>query len=338
MTAMGEPPASILVYVGLDAVGDGLMKLPFLRALRTAFPAARITWMAGKGHTVYAGVLAPLVAGLVDEVLDDARVGSRASELFGRRPLPGHGFDLVIDTQRRLLTTLILRRVRHRRFISATADFRLSDARPPRGWRRPAAMVGQLLALVELACGATAEATAPLPRDPAAEHLADGLLPPGPTYVGFAPGAGGRQKCWPLRRYLELGGLQAAEGRVPVFLLGPAESAWAAEVRRVVPTAVLPLQGIDGVNPMLTIALARRLAAAVANDSGTGHMLAAADVPLISLFGPTPPEKFAPAARRLTVVRAQEWGGEAMDLIPFDAVAAALAKTLANRDIAPALL
>jgi ADP-heptose:LPS heptosyltransferase len=335
---MAGPPDSILVYVGLDAVGDGLMKLPFLRALRTAFPSAHITWMAGKGHTVYAGTLAPVVAGLVDEVLDDARLGSRLAELFGREPLGGRHFDLIIDTQRRLLTTLILRRVRHRRLISAAAGFRLSDARPPAHWRRPAAMVDQLLTLVELASGTTAETLAPLPRDGAAERLADGLLPPGPIYVGFAPGAGGRQKCWPLARYLELGGLQSAEGRVPVFFLGPAEAEWAAAVRQAMPNAVLPLQGIDNATPMLTIALARRLAAAVANDSGTGHMLAAADVPLVSLFGPTPPEKFAPAARHLTLVRAQQWGGAAMELIPFDAVAAALADALANRSATAALL
>ena len=335
---MVEPPASILVYVGLDAVGDGLMKLPFLRALRTAFPAARITWLAGKGHTVYAGTLAPVVAGLVDEVLDDAHLGSRLAELFGAKPLGGRSFDLIVDTQRRLLTTLILRRVRHRRFISAAADFRLSDARPPAGWRRPAAMIDQLMALVELASNAPAQALAPLPRDAAAERLADGLLPPGPTYVGFAPGAGGRQKCWPLSRYLELGGLQSSEGRVPVFFLGPAEAEWVAAVRQAMPNAVLPLQGVEQATPMLTIALARRLAAAVANDSGTGHMLAAADVPLVSLFGPTPPEKFAPAARRLTLVRAQQWGGEAMELIPFDAVAAALTETLANRSTTAALL
>jgi ADP-heptose:LPS heptosyltransferase len=76
---------------------------------------------------------------------------------------------------------------------------------------------------------------------------------------------------------------------------------------------------------MLTIALARRLSSAVANDSGTGHMLAAADIPLVSLFGPTPPAKFAPATPRLTVLRAQDFGGgDAMESIPVQAVAAAL--------------
>lgn len=337
---MGQDPASILVYVGLDAVGDGLMKLPFLRALRSAFPQAHITWMAGKGHTVYAGSLAPLVAGLADEVLDQAGIGSRVAELVGRRPLAGRRFDLIVDTQRRLLTSLIVRRIRHQCFVSAAAGFLLSHARPPKGWQRPAAMVGQLLALVELASGHPALADAPLPRDAECERTADGLLPPGSTYVGFAPGAGGRQKCWPLARYVELAGQQQDQGRVPVFLLGPNEAPWAAELRAALPHAVLPLQGLPAAPPALTIALGRRLAAAVANDSGTGHMLAAADTPLVSLFGPTPPDKFAPAARMLTVVRAQDFGAEAMDAIPVAAVATALDRLLAENHGAssPALL
>lgn len=333
---MSSAPASILVYVGLDAVGDGLMKLPFLRALRTAWPDARITWMAGKGHTVFAGSLAPLVAGLVDEVLDEADVGSRVAELVGRRPLPGRSFDLVIDTQRRMLTSLIVRRIRHRRFVSGAGNFILSAARPPRGWVRPASMIGQMMTLVELASGKPADAAVPLPRDPELERLADGLLPPGPTYVGYAPGAGGTHKCWPLERYLDLAMRQAGMGRVPVFLLGPNEASWSDTIRARLPQVLLPLQGLDKTPPALTIALARRLAAAVANDSGTGHMLAAADAPLVSLFGPTPPEKFAPAARRLTVVRAQDFGGDAMAAIPVEAVAGALERLLGES--APALL
>ncbi|KAF0222345.1 MAG: ADP-heptoseLPS [Rhodospirillaceae bacterium] len=313
-------PASILVYVGLDAVGDGLMKLPFLRALRAAFPAARITWLAGKGHTVYAGTLAPVVAGLVDEVLDQAGIGSRAAELFGPRPLHGRHFDLIIDTQRRLLTSLILRRVRHSRFISAAAGFWLSAARPGPGHVRPPAMVGQLMDLVALAKGGAVDAAAALTIDPATEAEATRLLPDGPIYVGLAPGAGGRQKCWPLDRFIAVGEHLTQQGRVPVFLLGPNEGDWAETIRPALPRALLPLQVADRVTPLLTIALGRRMQAAIANDSGTGHMLAAADVPLISLFGPTPAAKFAPAAQVARVIRAQDHGGDAMDRIPTQSV------------------
>lgn len=326
---MNDTPHTILVYVGLDLVGDGLMKLPVLRALRQSFPQAKITWLAGKGSSVYAGSLNPLASRLLDEIIDDAGIGSRPAELLSR-PLPGRSFDLILDTQTRLLTTLILRRIRHRRFISATAGFLFSSARP-RTRSRPAALAQQLMQLVDLAGGRLGDSM-PLVLDRETEDLADGLLPPGPVYVGFAPGAGGRHKCWPLARFLESAATVAAEGAVPVFFLGPAETDWAESVRAALPSAVLPLQGVDTPTPMLTIALGRRLAAAVANDSGTGHLLAAADVPLVSLFGPTPAEKFAPAARNLAIVRAQDWGGKAMDLIPPRAVDAALRRMLARSE------
>ncbi|RAU21049.1 ADP-heptose--LPS heptosyltransferase [Paramagnetospirillum kuznetsovii] len=316
-------PETILVYVGIDAVGDGLIKLPFVRALRAAFPAARITWMAGKGHTVFADTLAPLVEGLIDEVLDEANIGSRAAELL-RNPLPGRRFDLIIDTQRRLLTTLILKRIRHGRFISATAGFRLSDARPPEG-ERPAAMIAQMMRLLDAAQPGRDHHPAALRRDAATEALAERLLPAGPVYVGFAPGAGGKHKCWPLERFCQLAQSISA---IPVFLLGPAETDWVETIRAALPQALLPLQQAEKPTPMLTIALARRMGAAVANDSGTGHMLACADIPLVSLFGPTPPAKFAPGAARLHLIRAQDFGGDAMTAIPITAVKQVLIKCL----------
>ncbi|MFM7347692.1 MAG: glycosyltransferase family 9 protein, partial [Tagaea sp.] len=149
------------------------------------------------------------------------------------------------------------------------------------------------------------------------------LLPEGPAYVALSPGAGGRHKCWPLENYLELGRRLNAQGRVPVYLLGPGEGEWVAACRAV-PGAILPLQHAGEVSPALTIALAQRCQAAVANDSGGGHMLAAGDVPLVSLFGPTDPAKFAPAARALAILRAQDFGCDGMDAIPLDAVARAL--------------
>ncbi|KIL98473.1 ADP-heptose:LPS heptosyltransferase [Paramagnetospirillum magnetotacticum MS-1] len=319
-------PETILVYVGLDAVGDGLIKLPFLRALRAAFPTARITWMSGKGPTVFQDILAPLVTGLIDEILAFTRIGERPLELVGRRPLPDRSFDLIIDTQRRGLTTLILKRIRHRRFISATAGYLFSDGKPA-DTTRPASMIRQLMQLVEAAAGQPVDADFPLPRDPAIEAEADRLLPPGPRYLGFAPGAGGRWKCWPLDRYIALAAAQ--KDAVPVFLLGPAEAEdWAATIREALPQALLPLQDTARLTPMLTIALGRRLAAAVANDSGTGHMLGAADIPLVSLFGPTAADKFAPHTRRAAVLRAQDFGGEDMEAIPQDAVEKALALLL----------
>jgi ADP-heptose:LPS heptosyltransferase len=324
---MADQPISILVFVGLDLVGDGLMKLPFVRALRAAYLDAHITWLAGKGQTVYAGALAPLVNGLIDEVIEDAGVGNRWWELLTRRPLGHRRFDLVLDTQRRVLTTLIVKRIRHGCFISAAADWLLSDLRPPAGTPKPPAMIRQMLDLIELSTGRPARSDVPLRLDQAVEAEAEHRLPDGAVYVGLAPGAGGKHKCWPLENFIALAMRQVTAGRVPVIFLGPGERHWEDEIRDAVPAALLPLD--CQASPLLTIALGRRLAAAVANDSGTGHMMAAAEVPLVSLFGPTSPDKFAPVTPDLTVIRAQDFGSDAMESIPLIAVADTIDRLLA---------
>ena len=325
-------PETVLVYVGGDLVGDALMKLPFVRALRGAWPDAHVTWLAGVNRTAFAHELAPLVDGLIDECIENAGFESARGKILAR-PLGGRRFDLVIDTQRGVGRSMLVRRIRHRVFVSGAAGFRLSDRRPPRSWARPRGMVAQMMALLELAYGQAPPEGPPVPVDAGTAERAARSLPAGPVYVGFAPGAGGQHKRWPLDRFLDIARIEAAAGRTPVFILGPGEAGLAAEIAAAVPGAVVPEEEAGSGHirtPMLSIALAGRLAAAVANDAGSGHILAAGGVPLVSLFGPTPPEKFAPAARRLEIVRAQAFGGgDEMAAIPTEAVAAALSRLLA---------
>jgi ADP-heptose:LPS heptosyltransferase len=322
----------ILVYSGLELLGDGIMKLPFVRALRRSWPDARITWLAGKGKTVYADALRPLVRDCLDEVIEDAGIGSVARELL-HRPLPGRRFDLVLDTQRRVLTSLIVRRIASRCFVSGAAGFLLSSRKPPRAYRKPPAMVRQLFDLIEIASGVPPVADFALRLDDRWADAARHLLPAGPVYVGIAPGAGGAHKRWPLDRFLALAQAQIAAGRLPVFLLGTDEAGWQTEIADVVPSALFPLQHErmsrgGPPSPLLTIAIAQRLAAAIANDSGTGHLIAASGRPLVSLFGPTRAEKFAPCAAHLEIVDAVTFGSSAMDAIPLAAAEDALDRLL----------
>lgn len=322
----------ILVYSGLELLGDGIMKLPFVRALRRTWPEGRITWLAGKGRTVYSDTLFPLVRDCLDEVIEDAGVGSAARELL-RRPLPGRRFDLVIDTQRRVLTTLILRRISASCFVSGSAGFLLSSRRPRLPYRKPPAMLQQLFDLIEIASGTRPVPDFALRLDERWGAQAREMLPAGPVYVGVAPGAGGAHKRWPLDRFVALAQAQLAAGRVPVFLLGPDEADWLAEIRQLLPAALFPLQdeeaGGGAPSPLLAVALAQRLTAAIANDSGTGHLIAAAGCPMVSLFGPTRAEKFAPCASRLEIIEAGAFGGTAMEMIPLPAVSAAVERLLA---------
>ncbi len=76
-----------------------------------------------------------------------------------------------------------------------------------------------------------------------------------------------------------------AAGYVPAILLGPNEQKWTDQIGARLPNCLLPLPA--GTSLQLTAAVGRHLAAAIANDSGLGHLLATASVPLVSLFGPT---------------------------------------------------
>ena len=333
-----RPPSSVLVYVGFDRVGDGLLKLPFVRGLRQAFPGARITWVAGRETSVYAGVLAGPVEGLIDEVIENAGIGVSAWELVRGRPggaLAGRRFDLVIDSQRIFWTSLSLKRVPHGAFISSAARFLLSARKPPKEYAFPRTMQRQLLDLLELASGGTFPTPKTLDLDPgdAARVAARRLLPDGPAYIGFAPGSGGPPKVWTLDGFIAVAKRQAARGRTPVFVLGPKEAAWRDEIAAAVPEALFPLQA-DGVaeafgySPLLTVALAARMAGALSNDSGAAHMLAVGGAPVAILYGPTDPRKFQPMTERLVTVHARDFGGREMRLIPTAAADAALDRLL----------
>jgi ADP-heptose:LPS heptosyltransferase len=322
-----------------EVIGDGLIKLPFIASLRGAFPGATIHWCAAKGSTVYSSVLKAIVAGFIDEVIDSGVTGVAVSDLLLlSRPFGGRRFDVVIDTQTNVRRSLVVKRAISGGgglFVSPAADFRFSQRKLTAPW--PEAMVDRLQMLASMAAGRTVAAEPVKLTDPRALEAAALLLPAGPEYVGFAPGAGGVSKRWPLERFIALAEGQAGQGRTPVFFIGPDEAEMAAPVRAALPKALLPeaarsdaFSDIKG--PLLVVALASRLAAAVANDSGVGHMLAAGGAPLLSLQGVRRKAvKFHPAARRLAMLIAEDFASP-LDIaaIPLEEAARALDALIAK--------
>ena len=248
------------------------------------------------------------------------------------RPLPGREFDVIIDCQTRLRTTFVLRRIRHRSFVSAAAGYRLCSPRPEHR-DRPRAVLHHFIRLAEIASGQTLQPDFEVRLPELYREAAARALPAGRRYVGLAPGAGDRRKAWPLESFLEVASRQAAAGRIPVFLLGPDEASWRETIAARIPGALFPVGDCDSAeargSPLLTIALAERLTAAVSNECGTGHMLGTGRCPLVTLFGPTSPEKFPVlGSARWTPLVAASYGQDLAD-IPVDVVCAALDQTAA---------
>jgi ADP-heptose:LPS heptosyltransferase len=328
----GDERQRIAVLVDREGLGDALLKIPFLRAVRRAFPEHRVWWIATH-QTAMEDDLAPWVAPLIDRVVAHAGLTSPDREIIPRlRRLPP--FDLVFDTRTRFMTVLLARRhLKHRGFYACMPGFLLSDRLPPGRWARPKGIAGRVLSMVEAATGRPADWRGTFDVSGAAQRLAAERLPPGPRYVGMAPGSREARKNWPLDRYTALAAALAAKAYAPVFLTGPQEREWLATLRAAVPQALFP--EAEPVDPALgmarlefAIALGRRLDATVANDSGIGHLMAAIGTPLVSLFGPSDAERWAPFGERCIVVRAQEFGAETMESIPVDAVSNAVAQLL----------
>jgi len=315
------------VYVGVDLIGDALIKLPFARALRSAFPEHEIIWAAGDGQSAFAHELAGMTRGLIDKVLENTGTGhALAARLSDRR------INLLIDTQSRVRTTRALRRLKPDVFISRAARLLFSDVRPGFTKRRPKRLIDRLLQLVTLAAGKQVSEDAPISLPEETRQHAAELLPAGPKYVAIIPGAGGRHKIWPLDRHVVIAQNLLARGYQPVVILGPAETKIYAAIKEFLPQAKFPLQDAQlaglTLSCELTIALAERCVAGLAADCGGGHLLAAAGLPLVSLFGPTNSEKLAPRTKKLCVLTAQSWNSSDMQAIPSHAVQDALTSIL----------
>jgi ADP-heptose:LPS heptosyltransferase len=187
------------------------------------------------------------------------------------------------------------------------------------------------MALLEAAAGCAVDGSGEIALPPAVTEEARRLLPDGRRYIGMAPGATVTWRCWPLENYIGLSRWISAQGWQPVFLLGPIERTMLPILRQAVPEALIP--GCDEDKPKasveLSVALARRFSAAVGHDTGSGHLLAEAGTPLVTLFGRSNSDVWAPRPRRGVILQARDHGGPDIERIPQQAVTDALLKLLA---------
>ena len=317
---------NILVYSGGEAIGDALYKLNFIQNLRYNFPDSNITWLAGQGETEYSKTLKPIIKGLINKVIDDIKIGSKPlSEVFKASPLK-EKYDVIIDTQTVVLPTLILKKIKHTIFLSATAKWFFSDLKPTNFPIKTSSFNDRLHQFILLLKNDKMQYfKESIILEKKFLNLANQLLPIGNDYIGISPGAGDKSKIWPINKFIKLAQMQVRKKRIPVFFIGPTEITLLDLIKKEVPEAIFPeltdlaiQSGIKG--PILVIALAMNLKIAIANGSGTGHMFALSGTKLISLFSKHNPIKYAPNTKKLSIIDSKNWGGTDPNLIPISAV------------------
>jgi heptosyltransferase-2 len=109
--------------------------------------------------------------------------------------------------------------------------------------------------------------------------------------IGVQLGAAyGPAKLWPIERVVEFCQLASSKGATLVLLGAPSDAATAARVTEVVPVA--SLVGRD--RPALLPAVLTELDVLISGDTGVAHLAAALGIPVVTLFGPTDPQLSAP--------------------------------------------
>jgi heptosyltransferase-2 len=294
-------------------VGDAVMALPALEAIRRREPRAHIAVLARPW-------VAELYRGqdFADQLIVFDHAGRHAG-LGGAerlaRELRRERFDVALLLQNAFQAAWLAWRAGIPRRIGYARDRRswlLTQAvELPRGGEIPSQepyyylellrRAGWLEQLPQLA--AVTMRVSDAARQNGESKLRAAGAREGARRVAIAPGAAfGAARCWPVERFAALGDRAAAELDADVVLVGSAADRdtvqrIAAAMRR--QPIVLAGQTTIGELP----GVLRACSAFVGNDSGAMHVAAAVGLPVIGVFGPTHPEATAPLSDRMTVVR-----------------------------------
>jgi ADP-heptose:LPS heptosyltransferase len=310
-------PRNILV-IDFGQLGDVVLSLPALRAIRERFPQARITVAVGKpGAPVVdlsgyadATIIVDRVA-LRDgwKVLSVLRIGRIVKEV--RRA----EFDFVIDLHSLSETNLLgfLSRAPHRlyarrpgRSLDILANF---HPKPPVEDNRPTkhAIDRYLDVLIPLGI-LNAPRVPRLPTRAEDDATVEQMLKKerantNAPLVGLFPGAGHPGRRWPLARFAELAERLMRNDSVRIILFaGPEEREMVKEMRAVFPRSTIIFDRLTV--PQLASALAR-LSVFVSNDTGPMHIATAVGASVVALLDRPTPNSFIPVEERHRVIYSQ---------------------------------
>lgn len=301
-----DNPKRILL-VKPSALGDIIHALPAAALLKRKWPGATLSWLVARPF-------APLLETNpnVDETIyfDRDRGGSLAEHGGNARKLARRlregTFDLVIDLQGLFRSgwlawqTRAPVRVGFNYAREGAAFFYTHKVRTPPGERHA---VERYLDVAEfLGCGRDSVGFH-LQTTPDDEAAVETLLAPlnGEPSAVLLPGTNWPTKRWPAEYFAELAVRLREEFSLPIVVAGGRDATDAA--RLILKSAPSALDVTTKTSVRELVALLRRAALVVCNDSGPMHLAAALGRPLVAPFGPTSPSRTGPWGRMEGVIR-----------------------------------
>ncbi len=286
-----------LLVIKIGALGDAVLAVPSLKAIKKRFPSAHVTCLVGREAEV---VLrrCPFVDGLIVCDFKEKHRGVRGLLRLGRLLLRRR-FDSVIDLQNNkkshLLGYLSFAAKRYG-YDNGKWGFFLNrkavDSRVPMDPVRHQFQVLKMLGIApdgeELELWPSAE-----DRAHAQRFLEEGGWNRQPL-VGLNIGASPRwrTKRWPVEHFAELCGRLEERGCAVVLTGDRADAGRAQKILK--RTAVRPLCAVARTSFLELAALMESMSVFVTGDSAPLHAAAAMKTPFVALFGPTDPRRHVP--------------------------------------------
>jgi ADP-heptose:LPS heptosyltransferase len=294
-----------ILVIDFGQLGDVVMSLPALRAIRARFPYAKITVAVGKpgGELIH-------LSGFANEVLEVDRVSLRDGPKLisiGRivkfvANVRKSKFDFVIDLHSLYETNLLgflsgaphrLYARRENRSLDLLANF---EPRPNKE-RKEAHLVDRYLDILKPLGIQNPPRTPALKTSSTADFAVETLLKKEKAHshellVGLFPGAGHAGRIWPLENFAELADHLTRNDKVRVIVFaGPEERARVPRMRTLFPPATIFFDRLT--IPQLASAQAR-LTLFISNDTGPAHIAAAVGTPVIVLLDRPDPHSYTP--------------------------------------------
>ncbi len=310
-----------ILVVKLDHIGDFVTALPAIRRLKSLFPQASITVLAGRAARAFT-YLEPAIDAFIEFEFFHVRSQLGEKDLTKadfealEEQLAEYRFDLAIDLRKHLSTRDVLRHT-GARFLAGYdymgqfpfLDIALEWDGDKTLHRKRSHVVDDLLALVEAVATASTGArelvaTPPLPfplddLSPAVQALFTRPV------VAIHPGAGNITKQWPAEYFTGLIDLLVERSGVNVLLVGGPDDREVADL--LLQRALLPERLASVAGAMKLADLPRmlvRCALYIGNDSGPKHIAAAVGVPTIGIHsGVVDAAEWGPLGRRAVALR-----------------------------------
>ena len=274
----------LLIYNSGGGIGDSIQLFPLILSLENFFEESEIYYL-GAHENHYLGKLKEYNIKVKTLSLGLKYFGFRWWHLFLAKKnflkLKLDEFNLIVDCQSKLRNTIILKQIPSKAFYSSTFNNIFCS-----GLERPAEKFWSDLKTIDY----------DIKNIPKKYFDESARLLPDKNYIGFSLTQGNvyRKKEWPLNKVIKLSEALVKNNKIPVFLIEKKYQELKNKIKNSIPSALFPEHETSLGSPALVTCLGARLDLAITIDNGIMHMLSLSKVPIISLFGPTDAEKFAP--------------------------------------------